>query len=165
MIRDGNVYKAVIQFPRQEKVVFKFIVDGNWTTSSAYGVETDSSGIENNYIEASALVEVSQFEEVPRLLQVSTGLSFAAVLPPVGTTDVSEGVESLDEPSIGSRGIESVNLSKEEPKQQVQIEKEADTVEDDTPTALLVDLAILEDKHDKPRRDGLINRFRGLFRY
>ncbi|CCF58640.1 hypothetical protein KAFR_0F00430 [Kazachstania africana CBS 2517] len=34
----------------EEKFLFKFIVDGEWTTSNEYPLETDAKGISNNYI-------------------------------------------------------------------------------------------------------------------
>ena len=37
-------------FSQKDKIYFKFIVDGEWTVSSAYPTEHGSDGIENNYI-------------------------------------------------------------------------------------------------------------------
>lgn len=60
---DG-VYRKQIRCDKREKLVFKFISDGGkWLVSDKYGIERDSSGIENNYVDAVDLRAIEEFEE------------------------------------------------------------------------------------------------------
>lgn len=48
-----------------QKLVFKFVVNSNWTTSNAFKIETDEHGNLNNYVDAEELIAVEEFVEVP----------------------------------------------------------------------------------------------------
>lgn len=98
----------------KEKVFFKFIVDGNWVTSDAYGKDFDENGIENNYIsrtEASALSEKPLGTRIPE----AGGL----VVP---TSSFSADEEAIPEPGafprtvVDRKGDEGVNAAEPQPK-------------------------------------------------
>lgn len=46
--KDGS-YSVTIEVPK-EKIMFKYVVDGTWLTTSKFKTEKDSTGIENNVI-------------------------------------------------------------------------------------------------------------------
>ncbi|KKY17535.1 hypothetical protein UCRPC4_g05480 [Phaeomoniella chlamydospora] len=46
----GDVFEKDVQLPSTDKVFYKFVVDGNWTTDSEAPTETDSSGNVNNVV-------------------------------------------------------------------------------------------------------------------
>ena len=68
LIKDDKcgMFKGVIKLGRQEKLVFKFIVDGDWKLNALYKVEHDDSGMENNYIDAHELKIMEQFEQITK---------------------------------------------------------------------------------------------------
>lgn len=45
---DDGHYRATVHLPQTEKLVFKFVVDGVWTTSASFATEKDKDGMENN---------------------------------------------------------------------------------------------------------------------
>jgi hypothetical protein len=57
----GEKFKATISVPK-EKIVFKFVVDGQWITTSLFKTEKDNMGIENNVIYPDDLDEVGERE-------------------------------------------------------------------------------------------------------
>ena len=60
---DGK-FRATVSFPQREKVLFKYVVDGQWTTTSQFKVERDSTtGIENNVVYPEQLVDPSDVED------------------------------------------------------------------------------------------------------
>ncbi|KAH7055740.1 hypothetical protein B0J12DRAFT_429021 [Macrophomina phaseolina] len=51
LVRSGDVFEKTVQLPRNdEKVLYKFVVDGNWTTSTQAPQEDDGHGIYNNVL-------------------------------------------------------------------------------------------------------------------
>lgn len=59
-------YVQRVQVDTPQKLVFKFIVNGEeWTTNSVYKLEADESGIHNNVIEGDELIKVP--EDVPEV--------------------------------------------------------------------------------------------------
>lgn len=48
LARTATGFEAPVRIPWQDKITYKFIVDGNWTTSDQQPTETDSSGFVNN---------------------------------------------------------------------------------------------------------------------
>ncbi|ABN65678.2 hypothetical protein PICST_67240 [Scheffersomyces stipitis CBS 6054] len=81
-------YQQVVKVDSRQKLVFKFIVNGNdWVTSDFYKTEHDDSGIANNVIEAAELTEFHEFEEEPE----------AAVIPVAATkTEVPEVTKEVE---------------------------------------------------------------------
>ncbi|KAI8610408.1 hypothetical protein BC830DRAFT_1069866, partial [Chytriomyces sp. MP71] len=45
---ERRVFAGMVEPGESEQLVFKFVVDGEWTTSAQYKVERDSSGNRNN---------------------------------------------------------------------------------------------------------------------
>ncbi|KAK6457890.1 uncharacterized protein RJT20DRAFT_125773 [Scheffersomyces xylosifermentans] len=63
-------YKQVVKVDSRQKLVFKFVINGNdWVTNNHYKIEHDDSGISNNVIEAAELTEFHEFEEEPEPVQ------------------------------------------------------------------------------------------------
>ncbi|KAF9045953.1 carbohydrate-binding module family 48 protein, partial [Hymenopellis radicata] len=48
LTKEGAGFKATTRIPWEEKIAYKFIVDGNWTTTPSQPTETDASGNVNN---------------------------------------------------------------------------------------------------------------------
>lgn len=192
---EANGYSKQIKFEKREKIVFKFVVDGDWRVSSNYKIEKDAAGIENNYIDADELVELQEFEvddtpaaapvaavdpelkeevepaqfhtvsvpdaiskaasaEPSDLSNVSTrGSSFAAVLIPSGNDHSDSAFEQIDETPttsvINSRIINPVAEEK------------------DNSTITSVSNSSIEptDSRAKAKKENLLTKFKGLFRY
>ncbi|CAD1784489.1 similar to Saccharomyces cerevisiae YHR146W CRP1 Protein that binds to cruciform DNA structures [Maudiozyma barnettii] len=75
-----------LTFPIQKtegdnKFVFKFIVDGDWTVSDSYKKEADAGGIENNYVDLTSVDATGTSENVAKIPEAG-GL-------PVGSADAS----------------------------------------------------------------------------
>lgn len=65
-VRDGKNFIGSIIVPKREKLVFKFVINGdNWVVSKDYKIENDSNGIENNFLEAVELEQVVSKPAVP----------------------------------------------------------------------------------------------------
>ena len=55
---DSGQFTATVKVPKRQKLVFKFVIDdADWEVSGDYKIERDENGIENNYLDASELVE------------------------------------------------------------------------------------------------------------
>ncbi|EGO01584.1 carbohydrate-binding module family 48 protein, partial [Serpula lacrymans var. lacrymans S7.3] len=48
LTKDPSSFQGKVRIPWGEKIVYKFIVDGNWVTHSDHPIEADSSGNRNN---------------------------------------------------------------------------------------------------------------------
>lgn len=73
---DTGRFETVLRFDERQKLVFKFVVNGDWINVPHYKVERDAHGIENNYVDASELTEVQEFtkEETPDVPADTTAL-------------------------------------------------------------------------------------------
>lgn len=61
--KNGDIFTGLIRTDQKDKLVFKFIINGNdWITSDQYKVEYDESGIPNNYVDAEELQVLEEFE-------------------------------------------------------------------------------------------------------
>lgn len=186
---EANGYSKQIKFEKREKIVFKFVVDGDWRVSPNYKIEKDAAGIENNYIDADELVELQEFEvddtpaaavdlelkeevepaqfhavaapeaiskaassEPSDLSNVSTrGSSFAAVLIPSGNDH--SAFEQIDEtPTTSVINSRIINPLVEEK---------------DNSTITSVSNSSIEptDSRAKAKKENLLTKFKGLFRY
>lgn len=88
-------FTGEIRVPSKSKLVFKFVVDGTWTTSGEFKSETDEHGNLNNYINAEELTSVEEFVQEPE------------------TTDppVKAPVETPDEPEIAEVSVDRAGES------------------------------------------------------
>ncbi|KAK6465477.1 hypothetical protein DFJ63DRAFT_310569 [Scheffersomyces coipomensis] len=78
-------YIQKIKLSTKEKLVFKFIVnDSNWITNHNFKIEHDSSGVENNVIEANELIEFHEFEQA-----AAEPESVPAIVAPILTTSAA----------------------------------------------------------------------------
>lgn len=104
-------FERSVAFDDPRRLVFKFIVDGVWVTSSAYATETDASGNVNNVVEADALEigGVGSFET--RVVTATKGPGVTGDKGAVGP-DFSTG----SRPSEGALGIDIAETHAEPPK-------------------------------------------------
>lgn len=64
LAKEEGVFKGQIKVDKKQKLVFKFIADGDkWMTSENYKLEVDENGILNNYVDADELTVVEEFEQ------------------------------------------------------------------------------------------------------
>lgn len=99
LTRTANGFEAPVRIPWQDKITYKFVVDGNWTTSDREPTETDSSGFMNNVYTAPPRPEPRAAIEEPPTVDVtepepqvtSTG---ATVGPETETTGTGTGKEA-----------------------------------------------------------------------
>lgn len=71
---DSGAFEAVLRFHKLHKLVFKFVVNGEWVTDSSHKIEHDEHGNPNNYIDAADLTEVQEFtkEATPEAQSAAT---------------------------------------------------------------------------------------------
>lgn len=58
-------FELVLKVPERQKLIFKFIINGDWVTAGAYKIEHDEHGNSNNYVDADELVAVEEFTKEP----------------------------------------------------------------------------------------------------
>lgn len=177
MVNDETqVYTKLIKFDNREKIIFKFVINGEWKVSPDYKIVTDETGNENNYIDADELVELQEFEvedepvvapvpvpvlpaeksksesaEPSDLSNVSTrGSSFAAVLIPSGNDH--SAFEEIDQtPTTSLINSQIINPAVEEK---------------DTSTITSVSNSSIEPPAEtKAKKENLVSKFKGLFKY
>lgn len=56
-------FEQTITLPEKQDIIFKFIIDGNWTTLDSYPIVTDEHGNANNVIHAEHLILVEEEKE------------------------------------------------------------------------------------------------------
>lgn len=56
-------FEQTITLPEKQDIIFKFIIDGNWTTLDSYPVVADENGNTNNIVHAEHLILVEEEEE------------------------------------------------------------------------------------------------------
>ena len=94
-----------LKFENEDKKIhFKFIVDGNWTVSHAYGKEVNEEGFENNFIsledaqlQAQGLGNVSRIPEAGGMpvYQNSKNSSSSRVTGPPSTSNRKKGLSLI----------------------------------------------------------------------
>lgn len=93
---DGS-FELTVPLPKEDNILYKYVVDGEWVVNNDQAVETDASGIENNVLSASQLSVLSEGTRIPEAggLAAGSGTVNATVLP------TSEGKQTtLGEPGI-----------------------------------------------------------------
>lgn len=185
-----NEYQKQFKFDKPEKVVFKFIVDGTWTTNDEYKVEYDENGMKNNYIDAEEMIKVEEFEEEEEegkeedkdrkndLTQVSTSSSFAAVLIPGSS---GSNFENVDEASCRNAPIQEpiiespINQSTSTLPQgtggpggtgtnSIQTSHHSGYGLDDGGSNLQNDSVMPGSWNETTKKEGILSRFKGLFK-
>lgn len=56
-------FEQTITLPEKQDIIFKFIIDGNWTTLDSYPIVTDEHGNANNVVHAEHLILVEEEKE------------------------------------------------------------------------------------------------------
>ncbi|OBA19636.1 hypothetical protein METBIDRAFT_33285 [Metschnikowia bicuspidata var. bicuspidata NRRL YB-4993] len=93
---DGS-FELTVPFADDVRVLYKYVVDGEWLTNSAQSIDTDSNGIENNVLTADVLTAANPNSQIPEAggLEVKSGLLSTTVMPS------TEGEQTtLGEPGI-----------------------------------------------------------------
>lgn len=188
---EANGYSKLIKFEKREKIVFKFVVDGDWRVSSNYKIEKDEAGIENNYIDADELVELQEFEVddtpaaaavvVPELKEEVEPAQLHAVAAP-DVTSKATSAEPSDLSNVSTRGSSFAAVL-------IPSGNDHSTFEqiDETPTTSVINSRIINpvveekdnstitsvsnssieptDSRAKAKKENLLTKFKGLFRY
>lgn len=90
---DSEPFEVLLKVPTRERLVFKFVVNGEWTTDSNYKLEHDEHGNPNNYVDADELIAVEEFTEE----LAEEPVAVAATTDAPKTADFEESA-SVDEP-------------------------------------------------------------------
>lgn len=85
LARTANGFEAPVRIPWQDKITYKFIVDGHWTTSDREPTETDNGGFVNNVYTAPSRPEPPAAVEEPPTVDVPE--------PEPQTTSTAEAAE------------------------------------------------------------------------
>lgn len=176
LIKDDKCgkFKGVIKLDRQEKLVFKFIVDGDWKLNALYKVEHDDGGMENNYVDAHELKIMEQFEQITKdqddaksgdnIHQVLTSSSsFAAVSIPE-----DEGAKAVSGAEAGAETESGTNESAAAPGDNPNLSDSLSTL--NTPqsrTSLQLNSipnSASNSASSRPKNSGLVSRMKSLFR-
>jgi hypothetical protein len=126
---DGSFELSVPFTLTQEKLLYKYVVDGEWLVSKTHNITNDEAGNENNYISKNELVASSTSAKIPE----AGGLA-AAVVGSKAVNDVkatvmpTEETEHTQQKTLGEPGIVI-------PKDQEQL-KAFETVRDVDPKTL-----------------------------
>lgn len=124
---DGSFELTVPLPPQSEKLLYKYVVDGEWLISSDDKVTKDDSGIENNYLTGEDLVSVST---------AGTAIPEAGGLPVKSTEkdtkeDVKTTVMPKEEPKQATMGEPGIAIP-----QDAETLKAFETVRDVDPKTL-----------------------------
>lgn len=140
---DSGQFTATVKVPKRQKLVFKFVInDADWEVSGDYKIEKDENGIENNYVDASELVEDTE--------SVASSSGKAAPVSKSGT----DGTEGLTQTSTTESSFAAVSSSATVPEsyEEVQSQESPALVEHgdmgvsmETPTNSLDNSALLQD--------------------
>lgn len=158
---DSGQFTATVKVPKRQKLVFKFVInDADWEVSGDYKIERDENGIENNYVDASELVEdtesvASSSSKTPLSKSGTDGaeeLTQTSSKTPVSKSG-TEGAEGLTQTSTTESSFAAVSSSATVPEsyEEVQSQESPALVEHDdmgvsmdTPTNSLDNSALLQ---------------------
>lgn len=93
---DGS-FELTVPLSSEDKILYKYVVDGEWFVSKDQSIETDASGNENNVVSVSQLAVLSASTKIPEAggLAIGSGTVNTTVLPS------AEGQQAtLGEPGI-----------------------------------------------------------------
>lgn len=146
---DSGQFTATVKVPKRQKLVFKFVIDdADWEVSGDYKIERDENGIENNYVDASELVEDP--ESVASSSRKATPVSKS-------TTDGADGLTQTSTTESSFAALSSsatVPESYEEVQSQESpafVEHDDMEVSIDTPTNSLDNSALLQNTNTKSK--------------
>ena len=160
---DSGQFTATVKVPKRQKLVFKFVIDdADWEVSGDYKIERDENGIENNYLDASELVEDT--ESVTSSSSKTTPVSKSGIDDTEKLTQTSskttplsksgtDGAEGLTQTSTTESSFAAVSSSATVPEsyEEVQSQESPALVEHDdmgvsmdTPTNSLDNSALLQ---------------------
>ncbi|KAJ3092699.1 Inhibitor of growth protein 4, partial [Quaeritorhiza haematococci] len=133
---DGSVFRAHIELPVGEEIVFKFVVDGVWKVASNYETVSDESGNVNNVLTVSAPSEsVAQAKETTPEAELETQKVEEPVVADVETpaadsvTKETATTEALDTPSEAT----AVPKAEEVPVETKDVAKAENVTKPETP--------------------------------
>lgn len=99
MKRTDSGFIGSVAVPWDSKILYKFIVDGNWVTHGGQPTETDGTGFVNNVAHAPAKPEISQ------------------PIEPAGKESATEEVVSLPSPVVDEVSVATPTAPEEAEKE------------------------------------------------
>ncbi|KAL2171597.1 hypothetical protein VTG60DRAFT_2430 [Thermothelomyces hinnuleus] len=106
--RVGQVFQKTVTFPDSvDKVLYKFVVDGSWTTDHTAPQEKDQEGNDNNVLLAEQmdkLEEASQAAAINNLVPESTTAQLAGAVPLEANKEEEKQKDEKDEGQVATSG-------------------------------------------------------------